>query len=364
MATLTLLIALFFAVIATPLVRQLAINIDFVARPRSDRAHSIPTPLMGGVALYLGLTLPIVIIALGLLVITPDFADESFKYKDLLVVLGSGTALAVVGLWDDWNTLRPRMKLLLEFLAILPIPLLTEVYIALPIPELINIGLTFLWFLYVINAFNYLDNMDGAASMTAVIAATFFTVIAVINEQLLVASLAAAVAGTSFGFLRYNLFDSKRKIFMGDVGSLFLGFILAVLGVTLSFKAESPFITWPVPVMVLGVPIFDTALVFISRTRRGQNFFKGGVDHTSHRLSRLGFGHYGVPFGLGLLGTALGCAAILVMHSDLYNSIAIQLIVAGAALFLLYRLELNASYEFRTGKPDPRQPSVIENPQP
>lgn len=355
MATITLLTALFFAVVGTPIVRQVAIRIDFVARPRADRAHAIPTPLMGGVALYFGLAIPTLIATFFLIIIQPEFIDDTLKPEDLLLVLASGTVLAAIGLWDDWNTLSPKIKLVVEFMAILPIPFITNVKIDLPIPEVLNIFLTFIWFLYVMNAFNYLDNMDGAASMTAVIAAMFFMVIAVINEQFLVASLAAAVAGTSFGFLRYNLFDHERKIFMGDVGSLFLGFILAVLGITLSFKAESPFITWPVPILVLGVPIFDTLLVFVSRTRRGQNFFQGGIDHTSHRLSRLGFGRYGVPFGMGLIGTALGCAAILVMHSDVYNSVAVLFIVSGAALYLFYRLEWSAPYEFRTGKPDPTQ---------
>jgi UDP-GlcNAc:undecaprenyl-phosphate GlcNAc-1-phosphate transferase len=137
---------------------------------------------------------------------------------------------------------------------------------------------------------------------------------------------------------------------MGDVGSLFLGYMLAVVGLKLRFAAESPFITWPVPVLVLGIPIFDTSLVFISRRRRGQSFLKGGTDHASHRLARAGFGRYGVPFCLGLVGSALGAAAIIVMFSDLLNSLAMQVMAAVIAVYAIYKLEFRASYEFITGK--------------
>lgn len=360
MVTLILFTTLFFAVVTTPIVHKLAVRIDFVAYPRSDRAHAIPTPLMGGVAIYLGLALPISLMVLTIILFLPDYVDESLPLDELSVILASGTVLALVGLWDDWQTLQPRIKLLAEFLAISLVPFTTDVRISMPVPEAINVILTYLWLLYIMNAFNYLDNMDGAAAMTSVVAASFFAVIAVINGQFLVASMAAAMVGTSFGFLRYNLFDAHRKIFMGDVGSLFLGFLLAVLGVMLRFEAESPLITWPVPVLVLGIPIFDTAMVFISRTRRGKSFFSGGVDHTSHRLARLNLGHYGVPFALGLIGAALGCAAILVMHSDFFDSAVIQVTVVIAALYTLYKLEISATYEFRTGTPSQTSEAAVK----
>jgi UDP-GlcNAc:undecaprenyl-phosphate GlcNAc-1-phosphate transferase len=331
-----------------------------VAHPAANRAHQTSTPLMGGLALYIGLTVPMVVFVGAVHFIAPEQIDLSLSDWSIIVV--SGTLLMLIGLWDDWKTLDSRTKLLLEFLAVIIVPVATEaVKIQMRIPELINLVLTVLWFLYLINAVNYQDNMDGTAATIAVVAAMFFMVISVINGQFLVASLSAAVAGTAFGFLRYNLFDSNRKIFMGDSGALFLGFMLAVIGIILRFEAESPWITWPVPVLILGVPIFDTGLVFISRTRRGQSFFEGGIDHTSHRLARIGMGRFGVPFALGLMGSALGCAAILVMHSDLMNSIAIQLFVALAGLYVFYRLEIRPSYEFRTGKIRPaEEPAVSE----
>lgn len=354
MTILVLLIALIFAVGVTPLVRQLALRINFVAIPRTDRAHQETTPLMGGLAMYIGLTGSILLLSLIANVFPSSIIeDTAWPLSELYIVMLSGTILALIGLLDDWKRLPPKLKLALEIPPVLILPLMTSIKIQLSVPHFINFGLTVCWFIYMINAFNYLDNMDGVAATTSTVAGMFFTVIAVINEQFLVAALAAAIAGVSFGFLHYNLFEYKRKIFMGDVGSLFLGFLLAVIGVKLVFKAESPWITWPVPVLVLGVPVFDTALVFISRLRRGQSFLKGGTDHLSHRLARLNFGHYGVPFAIGLIGSALGSGAILVMHSSFINSLAVQIVVGIVALYMMIKLEFTVPYEFITGKPAP-----------
>jgi UDP-GlcNAc:undecaprenyl-phosphate GlcNAc-1-phosphate transferase len=163
------------------------------------------------------------------------------------------------------------------------------------------------------------------------------------------------------------LFVTEKKIFMGDVGSLFLGYLLAVIGLKLTFEAESPWVTWPIPVLVLGLPLFDTAMVFISRFRRGQGFLVGGTDHLSHRLSRMEFGRFGVPFAIGLLGSALGCVALIIMHSTLINSFTAQITVGIVALYMFYKLEFAADYEFRTGKLEPEaqvESNVAPSPQP
>jgi UDP-GlcNAc:undecaprenyl-phosphate GlcNAc-1-phosphate transferase len=355
MTILVLLIALTFALIVTPIVRQLAIQLNFVAIPKKDRAHSIPTPLMGGVALYIGLTGAILIMTLvGAIASVSIEWDNTLPFKEMFIVLGAGTALAVVGLWDDWRPFSPKVKFVLQLIPVVILPLTTSVYVQMRnIPDPLNFVITIVWFMYTINAFNYMDNMDGVAAMTATVAGTFFTVIAVINGQWVIAALASAVAGTSFGFLRYNLFETNKKIFMGDVGSLFLGYLLAVIGLKLTFEADSPWVTWPVPVLVLGLPLFDTAMVFVSRFRRGQGFLVGGTDHLSHRLSRMEFGRFGVPFAIGLLGSALGCVALIIMHSTLINSLTAQVMVGMVALYMFYKFEFAADYEFRTGKPEP-----------
>lgn len=353
MTTLILLVALTFAMGVTPLVRQLALRIDFVAVPKSDRLHTVATPMMGGVALYLALTGALLVLTAVLAISDSPELDQTFSLNEMLVVILAGTVLAVIGLWDDRVDLPSKLKLGLQAAPVIVLSFFTDIQINMPLPEIINGVLTCCWFLYLINAYNYTDNMDGLAGMIATVAAMFFTVIALVNGQALLATLAAAVAGTSFGFLRYNLFKTNQKIFMGDVGSMFLGFLLAVIGLKLTFPAESPWVTWPVPVLVLGVPIFDTGMVFVSRWRRGQSFLQGGTDHLSHRLSRLNFGRYGTPFAVGMLGSALGCTAIIVMHSDLQNALATQLMVGGCALYLLYKLEFAQSHTFITGREAP-----------
>ncbi len=362
MTVLVLLIALIFAIIVTPLVRLLALRINFVAVPKSNRAHQVVTPLMGGVALYIGLVGAVIVLALAAGPFIED--DTSMTNSELLVVMLTGTFLAAIGLYDDWRELPSKLKLVLQFIPVLALTLITDIRISMPIPEVINSIISICWFIYVINAYNYTDNMDGIAAMIALVAGTFFTVIAVITGQFWVGALAASIAGTSFGFLRYNLFEPGRKIFMGDVGTMFVGFLLAVIGLNLTFEAESPWVTWPVPVLVLGVPIFDTGMVFISRWRRGQSFLDGGTDHLSHRLSRLEFGRFGTPFAIGLLGAFLGCGALIVMQSDLENSLVTQALIGVFALYLLYKLEFSASYEFRTGKPSPANQSTETLPEP
>jgi UDP-GlcNAc:undecaprenyl-phosphate GlcNAc-1-phosphate transferase len=363
MTILVMIIAFSFALFVTPIVRQLALRLHFVAVPRGNRAHQTVTPMMGGVALYIGFSAAILSLALALEAIDPNTTLDSLSIGDLFIVFGCGTIMAVVGLWDDWKDLNSKLKLLLQVLPVAVLIAFTDIQIQMPVPDILNIIVTFLWYLYVINALNYMDNMDGVAGMTSTVAAMFFTVVAIINEQYLLAALAAGIAGVSFGFLRHNLFETERKIFMGDVGSLFLGFLLATVGLTLTFEAESPWVTWPVPVLILGVPIFDTALVFISRWRRGQSFLDGGTDHLSHRFSRLGFGRFGVPFAIGLLGSLLGAIAILIMHSSLGDSLAAQVFVALCAFYMLYRLELTAPYTFITGKfPPGEEPEETKTP--
>src|SRR5207245_2059452 len=150
-------------------------------------------------------------------------------------------------------------------------------------------------------AFSILDHMDGLVSGVAAIASFFFALLAIMNGQVLVASLGAAVLGASLGFLRWNF--KPAKIFMGDGGAMFLGFMVATLGLKLRLTETPQSIAWMVPAMVLAVPVFDTMLVIISRSRRGLlPFASPGKDHTAHRLANLGLGQRGavlVIYGVG-----------------------------------------------------------------
>lgn len=337
-------IALGFAGASTPFLKEWALKLGFVAMPSKDRAHQQPTALMGGVAIYGGAV--IALLAASLLV--AYLVGPVLRLPELLGILASASLMAAIGLYDDRRALSPGIKLGFQFLPI-ALVMAAGVRIELPLPLGLNWIITAVWLLYITNAVNYLDNMDGIAVTLAMVSGAFFTLIAVLNGQYLVSMLAAALTGASMGFARYNLPLPRASIFMGDAGSLFMGFMLAVLGIKLRVPSNTNVVTWMVPVFVLGLPIFDTALVFISRYRRGVSFFKGGVDHTTHRLQRLGMEKLSVALFVGLISAGLGILATFVMQADVleaYMTAAAVFVLAG---YVLYRIEFVASDEVRVG---------------
>ena len=210
--------------------------------------------------------------------------------------------------------MRPAVKLVAQVIAGL-ILLASGVQVALPLPGWVNVVLTLLWIVGITNAINLLDNMDGLASGVAAVAAGCFMLLAAMNGQVLVGGLAAALLGACLGFLLHNF--NPARIFMGDTGSLFLGFLLAAVGIKLRFPDNVNWITWMVPVLVLGVPVFDTTLVVVSRLRRGKNpFTTPGKDHLSHRLVRLGWTRREAVLLLYLAGAALGGVGVFVSQAS------------------------------------------------
>lgn len=339
--------ALFFAAISTPAVRALAVRLGLISMPRPDRAHRQPTPLMGGVAIYVGATVALMLGGLGAQSLLRGWGNLG----ELAGILSGATLMAAIGLWDDRVRMGWGGKLLVQ-LAAVALPMLSGVSIRLPIPRPLNLALTVVWILYLTNAVNFTDNMDGVAAGTSMVAAAFFTLIAAMNGQYLVASLAAAVMGASLGFLAYNLPLPRASIFMGDAGALFLGYLLAILGIKLRFLENVRFVTWMVPVLVLGVPLFDPVLVFVSRFRRGVSLMTGGVDHLSFRLSRLGFGPLGATLVLQLAAGALGMVAVFVMQANLIEGYLMGGAVLALACFLLWLLEWRLPAEVRLGHPE------------
>src|SRR5207248_9337710 len=172
-------------------------------------------------------------------------------------------------------------------------------------------ALTVFWVVGITASFSILDHMDGLCAGIAAMASIFFAMLAYLNGQTVVTVLAAAVLGAATGFLRFNF--KPAKIFMGDGGAMFLGFLMATLGLKLRLENSNHLSAWLAPVLILGVTIFDTTLVTISRSRRGLlPFATPGKDHAAHRLSNLGFGHRGAVLTLYLLGAMGGSAAVLV----------------------------------------------------
>lgn len=297
---LILMVAATFSIAATPLAKWVALRTGVVSIPRTRDMHVAPVPLLGGAAIYGGFVIALLL-----------FGDFAF-IRELIAILLGATLISLFGLADDRWGISAAVKALGQILAgIILILGGTQVQL-FPEPWL-NWIITILWVVGITNALNFLDNMDGLSGGVATIAAAFFLLLAAMNvpRQFLVGAMAAALIGGCVGFLRYNL--NPANIFMGDTGSLFIGFILAALAVKLRFPANEPVVTWLVPLCVLGVPIFDTTLVVVSRIRRGVNpFTTAGKDHLSHRLVALGMTKreavltcYLIAGGCGMVGTYL-----------------------------------------------------------
>ncbi|MEM7582507.1 MAG: MraY family glycosyltransferase [Acidobacteriota bacterium] len=312
-----LLVALAVAAAATPLIRRLALRWSFVDIPGDHKRHRHPVPLMGGVAIYGSILLTSLIL--------PTSATATRQWG----ILAAVTLVALVGLLDDRRGLPVSIKLLAQ-LAAAGLLLAVGLFADLSLPAGIDAVLTVLWIVGITNAFNLLDNMDGlAAGVTAVAAFGFLSLSAARDG--LAPELAATLVGASLGFLIYNAYPAR--IFMGDAGSLTLGLLLAVLGLEIETGrgAGEPWVAALVPVLVLGVPIFDTTLVTVSRLRRGYNpLTQPGQDHLSHRLKQRGISVPGVLLRVSLLGCV--CAALAVAAARYGTGIA--LLVTGATMLL------------------------------
>jgi UDP-GlcNAc:undecaprenyl-phosphate/decaprenyl-phosphate GlcNAc-1-phosphate transferase len=203
--------------------------------------------------------------------------------------------------------------------------------------------LTVLWVVGITASFSILDHMDGLCAGISAVAAVFFTIAAAMNGQILVGILAAATLGAALGFLRWNF--NPAKIFMGDGGAMFLGFLMATLGLKIRPEGARFSVAWLVPILILGVPAFDTTLISISRSRRGLlPFTSPGKDHTAHRLSNLGLGHRGAVLVLYCLAIVSGCIALVIPSVSETAACLLAAALALAALVAVKFLE-GAPYE-------------------
>src|ERR671936_2134564 len=261
-----------WALIRSPLAARVA------AHPREDRWHERSTPMVGGIGIFAGL------VAGFLLVLATGAAPAS---RELIAVVAACGVIFVAGLLDDLFSLGPLPKLAAQ-VAAAAIVIFNGVTISGLISNDFLAGVVALvWLVGVTNAFNLLDNMDGLAATLAGIAAVFFAIDAVTvhsNDAVLALALALAVACAAF--LPFNLRPHRSAaVFMGDSGSQVLGFALAALGLTASWKvAGTTVATLLLPILVLAVPILDTTLVTVVRLLDGRPVYQGGRDHTSHRL--------------------------------------------------------------------------------
>jgi UDP-GlcNAc:undecaprenyl-phosphate GlcNAc-1-phosphate transferase len=261
---------------------------------------------------------------------------QRFRFDQFVSILLGATWVSFLGVWDDRWGLRPMLKLIGQVVAAI-ILIVTGVQVQFLPFDVLNWAITVVWVVGLTNAVNFLDNMDGLSGGIAAIASAFFLLLAVQSGQYLVGALSAALLGASVGFLVYNF--NPASIFMGDTGSLFLGFMLAALGIKLRFPNNTDAVTWMVPVIVLGVPVFDTTLVVLSRLRRGLHPVTPGRDHTSHRLVRMGFTQREAVMALYLVGGMLGMLAVFITQADLVEAYLFGGAVFLGAIYGIWRME-------------------------
>ena len=309
----------------TPLARWLAPRLGVMDSPAARKVHRRPVPRLGGAAITLA------VIAAALLL------GERYNFAQFGTILIGATGVSFLGLIDDRWGLRPLVKLIGQILAALLL-VASGIHVGTFGHPVLNGIATVVWVVVITNSINLLDNMDGLAGGVAAIAAAHFALMCFFSGQYLVGALSIAVMGACLGFLFYNL--SPANIFMGDSGALFLGYVLAALGIKLRFPENVTFVTWMVPVLVMGLPIFDTTLVVLSRLRRRRNpLTTPGRDHVSHRLVAAGMTQREAVLLLYVVAFVLGLLALFVTQANALEGYLVGGAVVLLGLYGLWRLE-------------------------
>ncbi len=321
-ASLAALVSFIIAVIAVPLVKRFAVRHGIISHPKSDRWHSTPIPMLGGIAIYAATVAGFVLMTAW---------DEH-----VLVILCAGTVIFVLGMIDDFKRLSPPIKLIVE-IAVAAFIIVFGLQWDVTGNGAFDIILTVVWIVGITNAFNLLDNMDGLSAGIASITGVVIFLCLFGTLQSPTSVLLASLIGAALGFLVYNF--NPASIFMGDSGSLFIGFMLSSTVLVPEIKLPGQLLQIIIlPVLIFLIPIFDTSYVVFMRKLSGVDAMKGGKDHTSHRLVRVGMSERGavlVIYGISILSgilAYLGRFVSLYVYVELIFLFTITLIFLGVYL--------------------------------
>ncbi|MEW6540430.1 MAG: MraY family glycosyltransferase [Bacillota bacterium] len=338
--TLPLLLAAVLSLFVTPLVIRMARRLGAVDEPNHRKIHQRPMPRLGGLAVYLVFT---AVVLLTQPLTTP-----------LLGLLTGATIIVLLGVWDDIRGASPRLKLAVQFLAALAlIPFGFHVeFLTNPLGGIIYLGwwgipLTVFWVVAVTNALNLIDGLDGLAAGTALIASFTLAVVAAVAGNMAVVAVTLILAGALLGFLRYNFHPAR--VFLGDTGSMFLGFTLAtlaIMGLTKGATALSVII----PVVILGIPLTDTAFAVLRRYRNGSPIFYPDKGHLHHRLLGAGLTHRGAVLSMYGVNVVLGGSAVLLTILSTEQAVLMLFILAVLLLTAANRVGMFGS---AAGEPSP-----------
>ncbi len=327
---LAMLVAALVSFLSTPMVKSLAYKVGAIDVPKDNRRmHKVPIPRLGGLAIFLAFLLSVLV-----------FADIDRQIRGILL---GAVMIVVLGVMDDIMALKALPKLIVQILAAG-----TAVYHGCVIQFLSNpnvfstrtymdlgwlsIPITIIWIVAITNAVNFIDGLDGLAVGVSAISTASLIVIAIMVSEVNITIILCALFGACLGFIPYNL--NPAKIFMGDTGSTFLGYIMATLSITGLFKMYA-IISFAVPFLILGVPIFDICFAFLRRIAKGQNPMVADRGHVHHRLIDMGFSQKQAVAICYMLTAILGLSAVLLTSSGAFKALILigAVFVVGAIGF-------------------------------
>ena len=313
-----------FTFATTPLVRRFAFKIGAIDIPKDNRRmHKKPTPRIGGLAIIFGFT-----------VATLCFAQPS---RQLYGTLAGAAIIAVMGVIDDCKNLPAKLKFVIQIIAALVVVFAGDIKIDVftnpnflsdnpywVLPEWLSVTLTVIWIVFITNAVNFIDGLDGLAAGVSAIMSISLVFISIRVGEYSIAILGIALMGSCFGFLPFNF--NPAKIFMGDTGSTFLGFMLATLSIQGVFKSYAV-ISFAVPLLILGLPLIDALFAMIRRILRGQSPMTADRGHLHHRLVDMGFSQKQTVFILYAISGVLGITAVLLAESGVLRALLLVICV-------------------------------------
>ncbi len=339
--------ALLVALITTPVVKSLAERVGAVDVPKdARRMHDHPIPRMGGLAIFLGFLLSTLV-----------FVPLSQSLRGMLL---GAILIVILGIFDDIYALPALPKLIVQILAALIAVLHGNVIQVISNPNILSdnpywslgfwsIPVSVIWIVAITNAVNLIDGLDGLAVGVATISSLTMLVIAMLVSENVVALTMAALAGGCIGFMPYN--QNPAKIFMGDTGSTFLGFVLATVSIQGLFKFYT-IISFAVPFLMLGLPLFDTCFAIIRRLSKGQNPMSPDRSHVHHRLIDMGFNQKQAVGILYVISAILGLSAVVLTTSGALKAMVLLCALCLAGLFA-YRVSIGHAKEHGDASPEP-----------
>jgi UDP-GlcNAc:undecaprenyl-phosphate GlcNAc-1-phosphate transferase len=311
-----------FTLILVPLSIKLAKRYKLIDEPFSapHKTHQKSVPKAGGMAIVVAILFVVLV-------------NNKIATPEILAILPASIIIFTFGVWDDAKGLSAVWKLTGQFLATAILiwqGIQIRMFVGFPV---LNIAVTCLWIVGITNAFNLVDSMDSLAVGLAAIASVFFLFVTIDSNEYDLAFLSASILGSCIGMFYYNA--TPARTFLGDSGAQFLGFMLATIAMAYTPPGFPQPSSWFVPILLLGVPIFDTSFVAISRLRRGSPIYKAGQDHIYHRLTSLGLSPAQSVTTMHVAALLIGCLAFIALGLPPFwaNLIFVLVLICGGILF-------------------------------